>query len=137
MATCPECGAVWRDGRTCKDVFDECLNLEFSDRVAGSVHHLTVICYMIQHNGYSDEALAWVVKRLGEFLEGGVTPQMVRLEHGAQVTSGARDWKVTGRPSRPMPPDWPVHITDLQWSTPADYCLKITQWAWTVHEKLR
>jgi hypothetical protein len=135
--TCPECGAIWEVGKTCEDVFNECLVLEFNDRVAGSVHHLTVACYMIQHNGYSDEGLAWIRKRLEEFLEGGLTPQMVRQEHRNNVASGSRDWKVTGRPSQPLHPNWPLHITDLSWSTREDYCLKITQWAWSVLDTLK
>lgn len=133
MAKCPECGA----DRMCKAVFDECLALEFSDPVAGSVHHLTVTCYMIQHNGYSDAALKYMTKMLSDFLEGGISPQRMRELNRDIVNSNQRDWKITGRPSQPLPPDWPLHISDLEWSSSADYCLKITQWAWSVLEKMK
>ncbi len=48
---CPVCGAVHPDGATCEDVFNALLALAFSDPVAGAAHHLTVMCYMLQHDG--------------------------------------------------------------------------------------
>src|SRR5690349_23666145 len=113
MPTCPECGAIWRAGQTCDDVFNEILVLEFNDPVAGSVHHLSVPCYMLQHNRYSDDGLKWVAQGLVKFLEGGVTPQVMRRTQRDTVDSGKRDWKVVGRPSQPLPPVWPLHLPDL------------------------
>lgn len=58
--TCPECGATWLEDSTCQSVFDEFLVLEYSDPAYGEVHFLTVVCFMIQHGRYSDEALVWI-----------------------------------------------------------------------------
>ncbi len=54
---CPVCGAVLPEGSTCQSIFDEFLNLEYTDPAYGQVHYLTVTCFMIQHERYSDEAL--------------------------------------------------------------------------------
>ncbi len=48
---CPECGAELPPGERCEERFNLCLALEYENPAAyGRVHHLTVACYMLQHN---------------------------------------------------------------------------------------
>jgi hypothetical protein len=70
--TCSECGAVLQDESSCQEIFDSFLALEFEDPAYGEVHFLTVACFMIQHQRYSDEALAWIAQSLRAYLEEGV-----------------------------------------------------------------
>ncbi|MCB0192999.1 MAG: hypothetical protein KDJ65_13730 [Anaerolineae bacterium] len=51
---CLHCGANIQPNESCRDRFDLCLALEFENPIAfGAVHHLTVACYMLQHNAYA------------------------------------------------------------------------------------
>jgi hypothetical protein len=61
--TCPNCGAHYKNNLNCQSVFNEFLALEFTDPDYGVVHMLTVVCYMIQHGQYTDEALVWIDKK--------------------------------------------------------------------------
>lgn len=56
MTTCPLCGAVYPANETLLDRFHRCLVLEYEQPHAyGAVHHLLVLCYAVQHRGYSTE----------------------------------------------------------------------------------
>jgi hypothetical protein len=58
-ALCPECQGVWLAGNTCSVCFNLMLAWEFEHPEAASVHHLTVLCYYLQHPSmYSPEGLA-------------------------------------------------------------------------------
>lgn len=68
---CQECGAPMVNGQTCREMYEELLNQETQDpHGAGSVHSLSVLCYVLQHpHGYSDAALTWGVASLKEILQ--------------------------------------------------------------------
>lgn len=58
LQTCPECGAVWQDGRTCQEYFHQMLYWEAEDPSLGEVHRLSVLCNYLQHPSlYSLEGL--------------------------------------------------------------------------------
>jgi hypothetical protein len=111
--SCPECGALWPEGTTCQDYFHQMLLWEAKNPALGEVHHLTVLCYHIQHPSlYSPEGLIFAHQLLVDFVEKGVTPQKVRQQQRSNVASNQRRWKVTGTPTahgsynRPLP--WPM-----------------------------
>ena len=91
-AMCPECGADWSSGVTCEDDFHQFGYWELADlEHLGSVHHLMVLSYHLQHPSlYSPEALAFAQQQLIDFLEGGVTPQQMRRDMRDVVDSGKR-----------------------------------------------
>jgi hypothetical protein len=115
ISRCPECGAPHTGGLTCRSAFDEFLALELTDPEYGSVHLLTVACYMIQHGQYTDEALAWIERRLRDHLEGGIPAETIRREAAGETDQGKRDWKVTRRPGDPPQPkiQWSMTIMDV------------------------
>lgn len=131
--TCPECGAVWKDGRTCQAVFDEFLVLEFTDPGYGAVHMLTVACFMIQHGRYSDEGLRWIAQRLSENLEQGITAGQIRAQVAGDVGQDRRGWKVTRRPGDPPQAKipWSMTIIDVAGSyhDAASYRAQVAEWA--------
>jgi hypothetical protein len=127
---CPECGAPLRDGVTCQAQFEALLFLEYEhpDKAA-KVHHLMVMCYMLHHNRYSDDAARWVVEGLEACLERGVTPSELRRQNRSVVDSGVRRWKVIGSTTLTRHIAWPMTIMDID-STDADaYCVAVTEWA--------
>lgn len=131
--TCPECGAHWQGGKTCADHFHQMLEWEFTDPVAGSVHHLTVLCYYIQHPSLlSPEGLAEQQALLRRFIEEGITPVEMRESIRDRVDSGKRDWslKPKGQPAsydRPMP--WPMTVSDAAGESLEGYVERVTAWA--------
>lgn len=66
--TCPHCKATYATAESCEDRFDRCLSLEFGDRAYWPVHHLTVLCYMLQHNAYNHGAWLEARQLLAQFV---------------------------------------------------------------------
>jgi len=88
--------------------------LEFSNPAYGKVHMLTVSCFMIQHQRYSDPALVWMQQTLRDVLENGVDPSDIRLQVTSDVDQGQRDWKIERQPDELKLPyiDWSITIAD-------------------------
>lgn len=132
IKTCDKCGAVLTDGRTCKSIFDEFMALEFEDPVYGRVHFLTVACYMVQHEGYSNDAYEWVHSALRSYLEEGYTSEQIRqaAARGPGRTKGIR----RQANASPIPKvAWSMTIADvaLQMQDAESYCTLIEQWGRT------
>lgn len=69
---CPECGAVLQGGETCAALFHQMLYWENEQPELGSVHHLMVLCYHLQHPCLLSKAgLDYGVELLRDFLENG------------------------------------------------------------------
>jgi hypothetical protein len=129
---CPLCGAKLSEGVACQSTFDSFLALEYSNPEYGEVHFLTVACFMIQHQRYSDEALRWIEHALRAYLETGIpTGQVVKdMERGADQVN--RTWKINRQPGDPALPQvvWSMTIADVarQYHDPQSYRDLIRQW---------
>ncbi len=134
--SCPECGADWHTGTTCQDHFHQMLAWEFEDLAAGAVHHLTVLCYYIQHPSLlSPEGLAHQKALLKTFVEEGISPVEARHLQRDEVDSGRRTWSF-------KPGDQPAtHASSIRWDmTTGDaagenlegYATRVHAWARSV-----
>lgn len=139
---CPECGGVVADGQTCSDYFDQMLYWENDDPARGTVHHLMVLCYHMQHPSlYSVEGLAVGKQLLSDFVERGLEPQQVRRTNRGRVDSSRRDWSITARPgnrgsyNRPM--NWGMTAADVVMGGPARYVENVRAWAEAAQTDLR
>jgi len=127
--TCAKCGAALPEEKTCESIYGEFLALEFTDPGYGRVHFLTVACYMVQHEGYSDEAYVWMQSALRNYLEEGVTTELIRQDaaQGPGRTKGIRR-----RADAPPLPKmaWSMTIADVaaQMVDAESYCKLIEQW---------
>jgi hypothetical protein len=130
---CSVCGAVLPSGSTCQSTFDEVLNLEFTDPAYGQVHYLTVTCFMLQHERYSDEALIWTQATLKAYFDEELTGSQIRQRAARTANRANRTWKVTRRADAPPLPKvaWSMTIADVVQSThdPEKYCEQIRCWA--------
>lgn len=138
--TCPECGASLPVQTTCQDLFDAMLVKEFNDPAYGQVHMLTVACFMIQHNGYSDEALVWIAQQLRANLEQGLPAEQIRRQAARGAQQQNRAWKVTRQPSaRALPRiHWSMTIADVAGAADAaTYCALVTAWARKTLEEMQ
>lgn len=132
QVTCPECGARWQDGVTCREHFERMLAWEFEDPAgAGRVHHLTVLCYGIQHPSlYSLQGLAEAKALLVAFVERGESPASVRRRNRQRLDSGRRTWKIAGTAALSQRPvRWPVTIAEVAPGDPTGYCARVEAWA--------
>ncbi len=88
---CPRCGAEYPSAEAYQQRFERCLALEYENPIAfGAIHHLSVACYMLQHNAYSRDV--WLIDRdmLAQFVRDGVTPVEMRRQIRARFDSGRR-----------------------------------------------
>ena len=96
---CPGCGTQWRDGITCEAHFHQMLYWEHENPANWEVHHLMVLCYHLQHPSlYAPDGLATSKNLLVTFVDGGVSPQEVRVQSRDIVDSGKRKFKITATP---------------------------------------
>ncbi len=129
------CGARLFGDETCETLFHRCLALEYEHPSAfGAVHHLTVLCYMLQHNLYSHAV--WLEGRalIGRFLRNEITPtELVKQTHQTRA-SMKRDGHVTKGAKLPtfQTISWSYTIADVRLTTPKLYCADVEQWAQAV-----
>ena len=134
MMNCPECGAI---EVSCKTCFDEFLVLEFTDADYGTVHHLTVAAYMLQHSSKLTRE-GWLHMRglLHEFLVENKPPQFIRKQNRDLVDSGKRKFKIKSKDGLPVinKSKWEKTILDVRTENAEVYCADITAWARAVLE---
>ena len=87
--SCPQCGAIYPQDETCLDRFNLSQSMELDDPAYYAVHHLSVPCYMLQHNAYSREGWLEVRTLLSKFVHEGWTPDMARRQIQVKMDSGS------------------------------------------------
>jgi Family of unknown function (DUF5946) len=127
MMNCPECGA---SDNACETRFNECLVKEFEDPAYGTVHHLTVAAYMIQHSSKLTRE-GWLYERnlLKEFF--------IRSQNKDLVDSGKRMFKIKSKNGKPVisKTTWTKTILDVRMDNAEEYCEDVTAWARSVLEE--
>lgn len=135
---CPECGAQALDGRSCREIYEELLNLESHDPGgAGSVHSLSVLCYVLQHpQGYSDAALSWGVSSLKDILEDGQLREETHPKPRGlfQIVKNTIRRKPRGNgKGRPKAPSrWQMTIDQVYRPDPHGHPQRVQRWARTI-----
>ncbi|MCB9421795.1 MAG: hypothetical protein H6667_18490 [Ardenticatenaceae bacterium] len=107
----------------------------------GTVHHLTVICYHIQHPSlYSPEGLNYAKQLLAAFLVEKLSPDEIRKRSRAQVDSSQRTWRIKGTPDHhsdhPHSITWTITAVDVIASGSKNYCANVERWARSIHKAL-
>lgn len=130
--TFPLCGAEVPLGRQCRERFDICIAAEFENPAGfGAVHHLTVLCYMLQHNAYSHNAWLAAREMLSRFIQEGVSPSSLGRQVRALVDGGNRTWSII-RGARFSEFDkivWSSTIAAVRLDDPEIYCSDVRLWA--------
>jgi hypothetical protein len=132
---CSKCGASFAPHEQCRDLFDLCLAKEFQDPEAfGAVHHLTVLCYMMQHNEYSSASWLGARKMLAQFIRQGVNPSTMRQQMRDQMDSGKRKQSITRGPKLVAVGSvkWTRTIANVRLDDAQTYCADVRQWAESV-----
>jgi hypothetical protein len=135
LQKCPQCGAEFLADEQCRDRFDLCLALEFENPTTfGAVHHLTVACYMLQHNVYSREVWLEARNMVAQFIRAGVAPAEMRRRNRSRFNSGRRAWSVTKGPKLAEFETiaWSRTIASVRPENPETYCAGVTLWATSI-----
>jgi hypothetical protein len=108
----------------------------------GEVHHLTVLCYRLQHPSlYSPDGLKEGRRLLVEFVERGASPVEMRKRNRAYVDSGRRDWKIKATAASHGSYDhammWTMTAADVIAGGADHYCDNVRAWARTINETLK
>ena len=129
MTICPECGAP---GGACEARYHECLVKEFSDADYGTVHHLTVAAYMLQHSSKLSRE-GWLETRqlLRAFLDENKGPAEIRRQNSLKVDSGHRQWKIASSDNLPVihGATWTKTVLDVRLENAETYRADVTAWA--------
>jgi Family of unknown function (DUF5946) len=132
---CPQCGADLPPDEPCQHRFDLCMALEYENPTTfGAVHHLTVACYMLQHNAYSRDGWLGARNIIARFIHDGVTPGKIRQQNHSRFDSGHRTWSVTkgAKFSEFDTIVWTRSIADVRYADPEVYCADVKLWATSV-----
>lgn len=138
---CLECSGSIPGSLTCQDHFHTLLFWENEVPAYSEVHHLTVLCYHLQHPSlYSPEGLQAARKLLTDFLMQGVSPIEVRHQIKEQVDSGKRQAKITSRPGAQgaysVPVHWTMTISDVVAAGKENYLSSVRDWAKSIQKGL-
>ena len=142
LQKCPECGALWHEGKTCQDGFHQMLAWEAENPGLGEVHHLMVLCYHLQHPTlYSPEGVAEARRLLVEFVVHGRTPGEIRKRNRARLDSSQRNWKIKGTPASygtyDPPIRWTMTAADVIAGGADSYCGNVRAWAQSLQTALK
>lgn len=110
-----------------KQKFYDCLAIEFSAPSYFDVHHLLVITYMLQTDGYSPAYFPEAVKLLEGFLYEGVSPKQFIEENQSSSNDGH---SIENRQQRNLDRfDWDMDILSISTLNAATYCQDVRRWA--------
>ena len=127
---CPQCEASYSADETCEERFNACQLQEMADPAYYAVHHLTVLCFMLQHNRYSRKG--WIMARdsVASFLR-GLTPEEARRRYRHVVDSRNRTFSITKGPrlAGVEAIAWTRTIADVRLDTAEHYRADVRAWA--------
>jgi len=129
--TCPQCGATFPSGETCRERFATTQMMELEDPAYYAVHHLSVPCYMLQHKGYSRDGWLAVRQILHQFVHEGLTPVQARRQNRRMWDGGRRKWSLIKGTKLTKADDivWTRTIPDVRIDTAEHYCADVLEWA--------
>jgi len=135
LQKCPQCGAEFPDDEQCHQRFDQCMAMEYENpNTFGAVHHLTVACYMLQHNRYSPDAWIEARKMVAQFLQEGITPAEMIRQNRSRLNSIHRRWSITKGAKLPEFNTivWTRTMANIRFDNPKVYCADVKLWATSV-----
>jgi hypothetical protein len=132
-SVCPECGAA-----ACREKYGKMLALEFEDpAIFGTVHHITVTCYNLQHPGvFTDEAIAWMRSSLRVIIVDGLSAKELRERARKMSGEGIKIKRHAEPREEPARVHWSMTVTDIRTDNPEAYHEDIIKWARSILKNL-
>ena len=131
-----------RNDTTCENNFHQMLYWEHENPANGAVHHLTVLCYHLQHpHLYSQRGLEEGMNLLVEFVERGTSLMQIRKQNAERVNSKNRNWNIKASADSHGAYIHPVHWTmtgvDVVAGGIDNYCENVRAWAESMLKNLQ
>jgi hypothetical protein len=106
------------------------------------VHHLTVLCYYLQHPAlYSPEGLQHGRSLLKKFVVHNEKPQVIRQQAKSTLASDKRTWKIKGTADShgtySPPIKWQMTAADIIESGIENYIQNIHRWSRLIYDQLQ
>jgi len=139
---CHECGAPLNNVKECRDYLNEMIKWDFEDFTGvGQVHHLTVLCYNLQHpSNYSPKGLEEAKNSLKNFILNPNSFKEHDMSNRNNLASNMRDWKIIGtvesHGTYPLKPSWKILASDVVMGGLNNYVGNVKKWAQSVLESL-
>lgn len=140
---CTECGALLENVQECRVYLNEMIKWDFEDfNGVGKIHHLTVLCYNLQHPSvYSEKGLEDAKQSLQKFLH---NPQAFKAHDESnrkKLASDIRDWKITGTTEDHgeylIKPCWTMSASDVLKGGLGVYMKNVEKWSQSVLDSLK
>jgi hypothetical protein len=131
---CGECGAPLEAGQACRDRFDFLLGRESADPALAAAHHLTVLCYSVQHPVLFDataEGHAASRDLLREAVREHLPAAELRRRNRARLRQPDRPWlRNRGRAAAALPPapSWTMTVADVVDGLDDGYAGRVWRW---------
>ncbi len=131
------------DVETCRDYLNEMITWDFQDfSGVGQIHHLTVLCYQLQHPSlYSQRGLEDAKSFLVEFIDKNVSFEEHDKRNRENLSSSVRKWKITGTPEDygkyKSKVDWKITAGDVARTGLSDYVENVKKWSRSIIDTLR
>ncbi|MGA9190946.1 MAG: DUF5946 family protein [Anaerolineales bacterium] len=131
---CPRCGAQLPDTESCQNRFDLTQTKELGAPEFYQVHHLSVPCYMLQHNTYSAEGWLAVRELLKQFVFQGLSAEEARRQNREMMDTGHRTWSLRKGPKLQDVDKirWHLTVADVRQDSAEHYCADVRRWAISV-----
>jgi Family of unknown function (DUF5946) len=108
----------------CEEKFHHALTLDYTDSGYGTVHHLLVTAYMLQHNQYTPQAARDIVQLMQSLLE--TTPTEYHKQQVRQFSSGT---VIRREPAPPLRDTWTLTIQRVDCASSQAYTCTVRAWA--------
>lgn len=142
MQFCSECGAPLIKEGKCEAYLEKMIAWDFADFTGvGKVHHLTVLCYYLQHpSHYSFQGLEKAKMFLKGIIENSISLQQLYRIESDSFSSTKRTWKVTGTLKNhgfyPSKINWSMTAYDVVKSGIEEYPQHVHEWAQSIYHNL-
>jgi hypothetical protein len=133
---CKQCGGIFTLNETCKDRFNITQAKEFENNGYFTVHHLSVLCYMLQHNNYSKKGWLFAREVLVHFIYNNLTPDQIRKQNHHILDSRNRKWNLnsTQKLTEVEGIKWSFTLGNVRHNVAEEYCEDIKHWAKNILE---
>jgi hypothetical protein len=133
---CKQCGGIFALHETCEDRFNTTQTKEFENNDYFMVHHLSVLCYMLQHNKYSKKGWLFARELLFQFIYNNLTPDQARKQNHHKLDSKNRKWNLndTKKLTDVEGEKWSFTLGNVRDNAVEDYCEDIKHWAKSILE---
>lgn len=143
LPICSECGTRLQVGKECRDYFNQMLEWDFANPIVfGQVHHLTVLCYYLQHpSQYSVKGLKKAIHILQKVVENNLSDTDIYQEESDIFSSSNRNWSVTGSHNDfgKYTPEikWTLTVSEIVKDGIAKYPQQVKEWSRAIYTDLK